>query len=188
MAENIISKKGKILEFLVALFLIFLGAIFRLLPHPPNFAPIAAIALFGGVYFSKKIALILPILAMLISDYFLGFYQFSLMAFVYLGFLITVFLGIYLKKNKKWYAVLGGSLFASILFFLLTNFGVWAFTGWYQKSFQGLIECYTMAIPFFRNTMSGDLFYVILFFGAFELVRVLISRKFHIPEKIIIRK
>lgn len=183
-----ISKTGKILEYLMALFLIFLGAILRLLPHPPNLAPIAGIALFGGVYLSKKIALILSILAMLISDYFLGFYQFSLMAFVYLSFLITVFLGIYLKKNKKWYTVLGGALSGSILFFLLTNFAVWTFTGWYQKSFAGLVECYAMAMPFFRNTIAGDLFYVVLFFGAFELVRVLIAKKFQVPEEIIISK
>lgn len=186
--EKNISKTGKILELLVALFLIFIGAILRLLPHPPNFAPIAAIALFGGVYLSRKMALILPVFAMLVSDYFLGFYQFSLMAFVYLSFLITVFLGIYLKKNKKWYTVLGTSFFASILFFLLTNFAVWAFTSWYPKSFPGLIECYTMAIPFFKNTLFGDLFYVVLFFGVFELVRILIAKKFQISEKIIVSK
>jgi len=183
-----VSKTGKILEYLMALFLILLGTILRLLPHPPNLAPVTTIALFAGVYLSPKMAFILPILAMLISDYFLGFYQFSLMAFVYLSFLFTVFLGIYLKKKKKWYTILGGSLCASILFFILTNFAVWAFTPWYQKSFTGFVECYTMAIPFFRNTLAGDLFYVALFFGAFKLVKVLIAKKFQIPEKIIISK
>ena len=187
MLKNI-SKGGKILEFLVALFLIFIGAILRLLPHSPNFAPISAMALFGGVYFSGRLALIFPILAMLISDYFLGFYQFSLMAFVYLGFLISVFIGFWLKRNKKWSKILGASLFSSLLFFLLTNFAVWAFTSWYSKDFSGLIQCYLMAIPFFKNTLFGDLFYVTLFFGIYQLAEVLIAKKFKVPEKIVIYK
>jgi len=183
-----ISKAGKILEFLVALFLIFLGAILRLLPHPPNFAPISALALFGGVYFSGVLALIFPILAMLISDYSIGFYQFSLMSFVYLGFIISVFLGFWLKKNKKWYTIFAVSLFSSILFFILTNFAVWAFTDWYPKDFQGFIQCYLMAIPFFKNTVLGDLFYVTLFFGIYQLAEVFIVKKFKVPEKILISK
>ena len=186
--EKNISKTGKILEFLVALFLVFLGAILRLLPHPPNFAPISAMALFGGANFSGWLALIFPILAMLISDYFIGFYQFSLMASVYFSFLISVFLGIGLKKHKKWYTIFAASLLSSILFFILTNFAVWAFTNWYQKSFSGLIECYTMAIPFFKNTLLGDLFYVTLFFGIYELAEVLIAKKFKVTEKILISK
>jgi len=187
MKKNI-SKTGKILEFLVALFLIFIGAILRLLPHPPNFAPISAMALFGGVYFSGILALIFPISAMLISDYFLGFYQFSLMAFVYSGFLISVFLGFWLKKHKKWYTILGASLLSSILFFILTNFAVWAFTNWYSKDLQGFIQCYLMAIPFFKNTILGDLFYVTLFFGIYQLAEVFIAKKFKVPEKVIVSK
>ncbi|PIY90841.1 MAG: hypothetical protein COY72_01325 [Candidatus Nealsonbacteria bacterium CG_4_10_14_0_8_um_filter_35_10] len=187
MKRNI-SKTGKIIEFLVALFLIFLGAILRLLPHPPNFAPISAIALFGGVYFSGVLALVFPILAMPISDYFIGFYQFSLMSFVYLGFIISVFLGFWLKKNKKWYTIFAASLFSSILFFILTNFAVWAFTNWYPKDFQGFIQCYLMAIPFFKNTVLGDLFYVTLFFGIYQLAEVFIVKKFKVPEKVLISK
>jgi len=186
--EKNISKTGKILEFLVALFLIFLGAILRLLPHPPNFAPIAAMALFGGANFSGALALIFPILALLISDYFIGFYQFSLMSFVYLGFIISVFLGFWLKNHKKWYKIFGGSLFSSILFFILTNFAVWAFTNWYPKDLQGFIQCYLMAIPFFKNTLLGDLFYVALFFGIYQLAEVFIVKKFKVPEKIITSK
>ena len=186
--EKNISKTGKILEFLVALFLVFLGAILRLLPHPPNFAPISAMALFGGANFSGWLALIFPILALFISDYFIGFYQFSLMASVYFSFLISVFLGTGLKKHKKWYTIFAASLLSSILFFILTNFAVWAFTNWYPKSFSGLIECYTMAIPFFKNTLLGDLFYVTLFFGIYELAEVLIAKKFKVTEKILISK
>ncbi len=175
-----LTKKGKILELLLALFLISIGVLIRFLPRPANFAPIAAIALFAGVYLSKKLALVVPILAMIISDYFLGFYQFSLMAFVYLSFLICVFFGFWLKKHKKWYTVLGVTLSGSILFFLLTNFAVWAFTGWYPRDFSGLIQCYLMAIPFFRNTLLGDLFFVTLFFGIFEIAEIFIAKKFRL--------
>ena len=110
MSKITLSKKGKILEFSIALFLILIGVSLRLLPHPPNFAPIAAIALFGGVYFSRKIAFILPITAMIISDMFIGYYEFSLMAFVYGSFLLTVILGFYLKKTNNGIQ-LGGALF-----------------------------------------------------------------------------
>lgn len=182
------SKNGKILELFIVVFLIFIGVIFRFLPHPPNFTPIAAIALFGGVYFSRKLAPILPILAMLISDSFIGFYSWRLMASVYLSFLIFVFLGFKLKNNKKWYTVLGYSLFCSVIFYLLTNFAVWAFMSWYPKNFEGLVQSYIMALPFFKNTLLGDLFYTSLFFGVYEFITVLIRRKFKIPKIITIYK
>lgn len=184
MSKNILSKGGKILEFSIALLFILTGVSLRLLPHPPNFAPIAAIALFGGVYFSRKIALILPLAAMVISDIFIGYYEFSLMAFVYGSFLLCVILGFWLKKHKKWYTVLGGAFLCSIIFFFLTNFAVWAFTPWYVRTFSGLIQCYLMALPFFKNTLLGDLFYVTIFFGAYEIVEVWIRKKFGIIKTI----
>ena len=182
MSKITLSKRGKIIEFLITLLLILIGVSLRLLPHPPNFAPIAAIALFGGVYLSRKISLVLPILALLISDIFLGFYQPSLMVFIYGSFLLCVFLGFWLKKHKKWHTVLGGSLFCSLIFFFLTNFAVWAFTPWYPKSFSGIIQCYLMALPFFKNTMLGDLFYITVFFGIYEVVEVWVRKKFRIIE------
>lgn len=180
MSNIVLSKKGKILEFLIALFLILIGVGLRLLPHPPNFAPIAAIALFGGLYFSRKIALILPIAAMVISDISIGDYEPKLMAFVYGSFLLCVVLGFWLKKHKKWYTVGGSAILCSVLFFLITNFAVWAFTPWYAKTISGLIQCYLMALPFFRNTLLGDLFYVTIFFGVYEIVEVWIRKKFRI--------
>jgi len=180
MPKNFLTKKGKILEFLIVLLLILIGVSLRLLPHPPNFTPILAIALFGGVYLSRKIALILPITAMIISDIFIGYYELKLMAVVYGSFLLCVVLGFWLKKNKKWSTVLGSSLFAAIIFFLLTNFAVWAFTPWYAKTFSGIIQCYLMALPFFKNTLLGNLFYVTIFFGAYEIVEVWIRKKFRI--------
>jgi len=182
MTEITLSKKGKILEFSIAILLILIGVGLRLLPHPPNFAPIAAIALFGGVYLSRKIALILPIAAMTISDIFIGSYEFSLMISVYGSFLLCAILGFWLKKHKKLYTVLGSSILAALLFFLVTNFAVWAFTPWYAKTFSGIIQCYLMALPFFKNTLLGDLFYVTIFFGVYEIVEVWIRKKFEILE------
>jgi len=182
MSEIILSKKGKILEFSIALLLILIGVSLRLLPHPPNFAPIAAIALFGGVYFSRKIAFILPMAALIISDIFIGYYKFSLMIFVYGSFLLCVILGFWLKKHKKWYTVGGSAILCAVLFFLITNFAVWVFTPWYPKTLFGLFQCYLMALPFFKNTLLGDLFYVTSFFGTYEIVEVWIRKKFGIIE------
>jgi len=166
------SKKVKIIEFSIILLLILFGVTLRLLPHAPNFTPILAIALFGGFYFTKKIALILPITAMAVSDVFIGYYASELMIAVYGSFILCVLLGLWLKKNKRWQTVLGGSLLAAIIFFFVTNFAVWAFTPWYAKTFEGIIQCYFMALPFFRNTLLGTLFYVTIFFGAYEMVKV----------------
>lgn len=177
-----ISKKEKILEFFVALLFILVGISLRLIPHAPNFAPIAAIALFGGVYFSKKIALVLPVLAMLISDAFIGFYDFKIMAAVYGSFLLSVVLGFWLKNHKKWHTVAGAAILSSVLFFLITNFAVWAFSPWYAKTFSGIIQSYVMALPFFRNSLLGDLFYTSVFFGAYEIVRVWVRKRFEIKK------
>ena len=179
-----IFKKGKNIEFLIALIFVLIGISLRLIPHAPNFAPIAAIALFGGVYFSKKIALTLPVLAVLISDVFIGFYDLKLMAAVYGSFILCAVLGFWLKNNKKWHTVAGAAILSSVLFFLITNFAVWAFSPWYAKTFSGIIQSYVMALPFFRNSLLGDLFYTTVFFGAYELVRVCVRKRFEIKRNI----
>lgn len=177
-----ISKKGKIVKFVIALLFILAGIGLRLVPHAPNFTPIAAIALFGGVYFSKKTALILPVLAMLISDVFIGFYDLKIMAAVYGSFILCAILGFWLKKRKKWQTVAGAAILSSVLFFLITNFAVWAFSPWYAKTFSGIIQSYLMALPFFRNTLLGDLFYTAVFFGVYELVMVWVRKRFEIKK------
>ncbi|MEK7080530.1 MAG: DUF6580 family putative transport protein [Patescibacteria group bacterium] len=178
-----ISKKEKILKFAVALFFILIGVSLRLIPHAPNFAPIAAIALFGGVYFSKKIALVLPVLAMLISDIFIGFYDFKMMVAVYGSFILCAAMGFWLKNHKKWHTVAGAAILSSVLFFIITNFAVWAFSPWYAKTFFGLIQSYIMALPFFRNSLLGDIFYTGVFFGAYELAEIWIRKRFKAKEK-----
>ncbi len=146
--------------------IIILAALFRLLPHPPNMVPIAAMALFGGVYINKKFALLVPLVALFISDIFLGFH--GTMPYVYTGFAVTGLIGIWLKNHKTVGFVAGAALFSSVVFYLLTNFGVWATGTMYTKDLPGLIACYVAAIPFFRNSLMGDMFYTALFFGGYE--------------------
>jgi hypothetical protein len=148
--------------------LILCAALSRLLPHPVNVAPITALALFGGVYLDKKHTFIVPIAAMLIADYFLGFYDG--IAWVYAGFILTGFVGLWLRTHRSVVATAGATLAGSVIFFLLSNFGTWlsGLVG-YPRTAAGLLECYTAAIPFFRNSLAGDVAYVALLFGAYEL-------------------
>ena len=165
------QKPSKIMEVSVAIALIACGFILRLLPHSPNFAPIGAIAIFSGVYLSsRKLALLVPVLAMILSDIFLGFYEPTVAVAVYGCFIFSIFLGFLVSKAKKWYNVLGASLLGSVVFFVVTNFAVWAFAPWYAKTAAGLWQCYLLAVPFFRNTLLGDLFYAGLFFGSYEVI------------------
>ncbi len=176
-----LSKKGKVLELLFVLLLIAFGIATRFLPHPPNFVPIAALALFGAVYLPRKFALLVPLLAMLLSDAFIGFYTLYVMFSVYGSFLLIGVLGFWLKRHKKWYTIGGSAFLGAVLFFLITNFAVWAFTPWYAKSLAGLWQCYLMALPFFKNTLLGNLFYAACFFGIYELAELWLKRKFTIP-------
>lgn len=145
------------------------AAIMRLLPHYPNFTPVAAIALFGGAHFSRRwLAFLVPVAALLISDIFLGFH--AMMLPVYLSFLFVVLLGRLLKNNIRPLPVIGSSLAASTLFFLITNFAVWVGSPYYPQTLSGLVQCYTMAIPFFHSGLLGDLFYSGVFFGGYYFV------------------
>lgn len=167
---------------ILAVVLIIIGAISRLLPHPGNFTPIAAIALFGAVYLPKKYALILPITAMFFSDLVIGFYGIT-MLYVYGSFLLTSLIGLWLKNHKNMGTILASSLVCSILFFLITNFGVWADPKtWYSPDLSGLMQSYITGLPFFKNTILGDLFYSGLFFGVYELMQI--YSKPHLPAKI----
>jgi hypothetical protein len=164
--------KNKIVIFII---LVGLGIILRLLPHPWNFTPIAAIALFAGVYLGKRYALSAPLLAMLVGDVFLGFYEWKLMAVVYASFAMAGLIGVFIRKRKSIRVVAAGTIAASTLFFLVTNFAVWQFSHWYPKTLAGLIQCYAMALPFFRSALLGDMFYVALFFGIYEMASAAIT-------------
>jgi len=155
--------------------IILIAVVARLFPHPPNFAPIAGMALFGGAYLNRGYAIAIPIIALFVSDLFIGFYSPAIMISVYGSFVLTGLIGLWLKKRKSSRNVVLAAISSSILFFIVTNFAVWL-GGWYPRNLPGLIECYTLALPFFRNTLLGDLFYTGAFFGGYELVLRLVRK------------
>lgn len=161
----------------MAYLFILLGAVLRVIPHPGNFAPIAAIALFGGAYLSRKQAMFVPILAMVISDFFIGFDSWTTRALVYGSFMLTAGIGMWLKNHKNVYTVTGASLISSVTFFLVTNLPFVHPVSLYPYTLEGTLASYTNALPFFKNTVMGDLFYTAVFFGAFEVVRYWVSKK-----------
>ena len=166
------TNNSRILALLSA---ILFAAALRLVPHPPNFTPIGAMALFSGAYLGRRaLAFVAPLAAMLLSDAFLGFY--SGMWVNYLAVALVALLGaIALQKRtpvRIGLAAVGGS----VLFFLVSNFGTWALSGMYPHTAAGLAACYVAAIPFFQNTLAGDLFYATLLFGGFRIAELLIPQ------------
>jgi hypothetical protein len=156
-------------RFLVLISMILIAAASRLIPHPPNMTSLTAVALFGGAYFSdKRLAFLVPLSALFLSDLMLGFYHH--MEVVYLSFALIVTIGLWLQKHHKALPIAGAALASTVLFFLLTNFGVWAFDAFYPKTLEGLVACYVAAIPFFQNTLLGDLLYTTILFGSFALL------------------
>ena len=148
--------------------IIIAAAFSRLVHHVPNFSPIMAIALFGAAYFENKFeAIIIPLIAMFLSDIFLGFH--TTMPAVYLSFVLGSVIGFLLLKKVSVGRIVIASLLSSTLFFIITNFAVWFLTDYYVSNFAGLTKCYTMAIPFFRNAILGDMLYCGALFGCFAL-------------------
>jgi hypothetical protein len=157
-------------KFWILTLMVFAAAFVRLIPHPPNFAPIAAIALFGGAYFTKKwVAFLVPITAMFITDLIIGFHE--TMWAVYLSFALIVVIGMLMIKQKKIGNIFFASVIASVAFFIITNFGVWLSTPYYEKTGAGLAACFTAAIPFFHQTLLSDLFFVGMLFGLYHLAK-----------------
>lgn len=166
---------------------IFFSVILRLIPHLPNFAPIGAMALFGGAYLRKKNSLPIIFATLLLSDYLLLYINpfspnwinlatiyppsaliHSTTLFVYGSFLVNVLIGWFIAKKKSASTIAAGSLVASLQFFTVTNFGVWAM-GAYSRGLDGLWQSYIMGLPFFKYTILGDLFYTAIFFTAYEI-------------------
>ena len=161
--------------------MIVLAALSRLLPHPPNFSPVEAMALFGGAYFaSRRAALWVPLVAMLISDLALGLINGGLYAeyflsagflLVYLCIALSTLLGFGMRGRVTASRVVGYSVLGSVLFFVVTNFGAWLGSSMYPQNASGLMLAYAAGIPFFKGTLFGTLFYSALLFGGFELLR-----------------
>ena len=160
------TKNARLLALLSA---IVAAAALRLVPHPPNFTPIGAMALFSGAYLGRRpLAFALPLAALLLSDLVLGFYHG--VATVYATDALIVLIGSIALQRRSAIRVGAAALASSVIFFVLTNLGMWAFSGFYPRTLIGLEACYVAAIPFFQNTVAGDLFYSALLFGGFALL------------------
>ncbi|RAP31596.1 hypothetical protein DID78_00405 [Candidatus Marinamargulisbacteria bacterium SCGC AG-343-D04] len=143
-------------ETLLILGLIILVSLFRFIPHPPNMTPVIAISILSVAYFNKKyLQWGLPLLIMVITDVFLGFH--ALIPFVYGAILLAGLGGHILRKKYSFINSLGVSFLGSIIFFLVSNFGVWLVGDMYPKTMTGIISCYVAAIPFFHNTLISTL-------------------------------
>jgi hypothetical protein len=153
-----------------------IGIISRITPHLPNATAVGALALFSGARYGLKKAFFITLVTMLATDIFLGLH--TTMWATYGVFFVTILLGNVFLKKRNVLRVCGVTLFSSFLFYFVTNFAVWASPQFmYPKTLHGLIECYVMGLPFFRNTVAGDLMYSGMFFGGYEFVMSLVSRK-----------
>ena len=167
------------MSFLLPVAFVIIGLLFRVIPHPANFSPIFAIALFGGTYFTdKRLALIIPLAALFVSDLFIGFYSPVVMVSVYAGLVLTGFLGLWLRNHKSVLKVLGTALASGILFYLISNLGVWANpVSGYSKDLAGLVQCYLRALPFLKGTLASNLVYAVVLFGGYELTWLALKRR-----------
>jgi hypothetical protein len=160
---------------LIALGLAVFGIILRLLPHPDNFAPLTALAIFSGSILPRRYGAWVALAAAIISDAFIGFY--SIMPIVWACYLIMALASNRWLKKPSFLSGFGFTVAASTFFFIVTNLAVWLFGNMYAHTFAGLIQCYALAIPFFRNSLLGDLTYVASLFCFLALVRVLAAPK-----------
>jgi hypothetical protein len=165
-------------RFFGALILVLVAAAMRLIPHPPNFSPIAAIALFGAAAFDRKmVALVIPLAAMLLSDFVLGFHD--QMAAVYGAIILVEILGLWVLRsdNRSPLRIAMTAVSASLIFFFVTNLSVWAFSGMYERTGAGLAACFVAALPFLQNSVAGDLVFTGALFGAWALVERTLAKR-----------
>ncbi|TSC92176.1 MAG: hypothetical protein CEN91_544 [Candidatus Berkelbacteria bacterium Licking1014_85] len=151
--------------------LIIFGGFFRLIPHLPNFTPINAIGLFGGRYLDKKTSIISIILIMFMSDWIIGFYNWKLMLVVYFSLIFSAIIGQHLQNKNNIFKLLCAIFLSSGFFFFATNLGVWLFTNMYSHNLAGLLNCYIMGLPFYKNMLMGDLVYTFGLFGIYEIIK-----------------
>jgi hypothetical protein len=164
-----ISKKETLLyRTLLAFALIVLAAVLRIAPHPWNFTPVGAMALFSGaIVKDRRLAFLFPLLALFAGDIFVGLYK--IIPIIYASFLVNVAIGLWLRDRRTIARISLATLVGAMQFFLVSNFAVWAFQGTYPHTSSGLLSCYLAGIPYFWNTLAGDALYATLFFGAFAL-------------------
>jgi hypothetical protein len=168
MNTEISPKENLLYRTLLALGLIILAAALRIAPHPWNFAPIGAMALFSGAMVKdRRLAFLMPLLALAAGDFFTGFHK--LIPIVYASFLLSVAIGFWLRGHRTIARISLAMPIGAIQFFLVTNFGVWWLLRSFPRTAAGLVACYLAGIPHFWNTLAGDAFYVALLFGGYAL-------------------
>jgi hypothetical protein len=155
--------------------LVVLAAASRLVPHPHNVTPLAALALFGGAHFrSRGLALAVPLGALLLGDLVLGLHV--LVPFVYAGFAATVGLGRLLRGRRRALPIAGATLAGALAFYLVTNFGVWWLLGTFPPTPEGLLACYVAGLPYLARSLAANAVYVTLLFGGFALLERAVPR------------
>src|SRR5467141_3128197 len=168
MNTQMSQKENLLYRTLLALALIVLAAALRIAPHPWNFTPIGAMALFAGAMLrDRRLAFLFPLLALFAGDVFVGFHK--LMFVVYASFLLNVAIGLWLRDRRTIARISLATLLGASQFFLVSNFAVWQFMHTYSHTASGLAACYIAGIPFFWNTLAGDAVYATLLFGGFAL-------------------
>ena len=167
-------------NLVVATGLILAVAATRFLPHPPNFSPVMAVALFGSAVFANRyVGIALAIAAMLVSDIFLGMH--STLPFVYAAMLLAAYLGLRLRENRTALKIAGVTVAGSVLFFVVTNLGVFIMQDLYAKNLQGLGECFAMALPFFQNSLAVDMLFTAVLFTMHHLFVTAPERRLSAP-------
>jgi hypothetical protein len=168
MKAQMSERENLLYRTLLALAIIALAAALRIAPHPWNFTPVGAVALFSGALVrDRRLAFFFPILTLFVGDIFIGLHR--LVPVVYASFLVSVAIGFWLRDRRSVGRVTAATLLGAIQFFLVTNFAVWAFGLSYPRNSAGLLACYVAGIPFFWNTLAGDAVYATLLFGGFAL-------------------
>jgi len=168
MIRNNFESRDLMIRTVLVFAMIALAAAVRLAPHPWNFTPVGAIALFSGAMVrDRRLAFIFPLLVMFATDALIGFNKLS--PLVYVAFLLSVAIGRVLCQKRNVRRVAAATFLAALQFFVITNFGVWAFLGTYAHTPRGLAACYLAGIPYFWNTLAGDAAYTTLLFGGLFL-------------------
>lgn len=171
---------------IAVLFLILVGVFYRLIDHPFNFSPLGSIAIFAGFFMRRKWSVLVPLAILLVSDIFLGFYTWQIMVAVYICLAVNVIMGMHIKDNKLIRNSLSVSIMGACIFFVVTNFAVWFFGNLYPHDFNGFVHCFYLALPFFRNSILGDMFYTSVILIAYKSVLFMIGHGFFMEKRKII--
>jgi hypothetical protein len=157
-----------LLRTLLALLMVAAAAAVRIAPHPWNFTPVGAMALFSGaVIRNRRLAFLFPLLALFVGDIFVGIHK--LMLVVYASFAVNVAIGHWLSEERTVGRIGLATVVGATQFFIITNWGVWEFLGGFPHTAPGLLSCYISGLPLFCNTLAGDAFYTTLLFGGYAL-------------------